>query len=100
MKFLEFQSDDLRFHERLGSFKKFWYSVRYENKKLAARKSPTYENEVQVMSVLSNKHIIKFHGAVITSPYYCLVIECTRQDSLYDYIADKKVGFQINFDLV
>ena len=51
------------------------------------------------MSVLSNKHI-KFHGAVITSPCYCLVIECTRQDSLYDYIADKKVGFQINFDLV
>ena len=73
--------------------------MRYENKKLAARKSPTYENEVLVMSVLSNKHI-KFHGAVITSPCYCLVIECTRQDSLYDYIADKKVGFQINFDLV
>ena len=73
--------------------------MRYENKKLAARKSPTYENEVQVMSVLSNKHI-KFHGAVITSPCYCLVIECTRQDSLYDNIADKKVGFQINFDLV
>ena len=73
--------------------------MRYENKKLAARKSPTYENEVQVMSLLSNKHI-KFHGAVITSPCYCLVIECTRQDSLYDYIADKKVGFQINFDLV
>ena len=73
--------------------------MRYENKKLAARKSLTYENEVQVMSVLSNKHI-KFHGAVITSPCYCLVTECTRQDSLYDYIADKKVGFQINFDLV
>ena len=46
------------------------------------------------MSVLSHKYIIQLYGAVVAALCYRLKMEYAKQDSLYDYTADKKLDFE------
>ncbi|XP_052692036.1 mitogen-activated protein kinase kinase kinase 20-like, partial [Crassostrea angulata] len=87
--FFEIAFDDLEFYERCGrgSFgsvnRAKWKS---KNIIVAVKKLHVLDKEANVLSLLSHKNIIRFYGAVMEEPNYCLVTEFAEKGSLYDYL--------------
>ncbi|XP_059157082.1 mitogen-activated protein kinase kinase kinase 20-like [Physella acuta] len=86
---VEIRFDDLCFYERCGGgtfgsvYRALWQS---QNMIVAVKRLLVLEKEAQVLSSLSHRNIIKFYGAVIQDPNYCLVTEYAPNGSLYSYM--------------
>ncbi|BFZ02299.1 hypothetical protein BsWGS_05338 [Bradybaena similaris] len=86
---VEIRFDDLIFYERCGGgtfgsvYRALWQS---QNVIVAVKRLLVLEKEAQVLSSLSHRNIIKFFGAVIQDPNYCLVTEYAPNGSLYSYM--------------
>ncbi|XP_072029209.1 mitogen-activated protein kinase kinase kinase 20-like isoform X2 [Amphiura filiformis] len=87
----EIKFEELEFYECCGggTFGSV-YRAKWKTRDLevAVKKVLALENEAEVLSSLSHKHIITFHGAVICAPNYCLVTEYAALGSLYAFLAD------------
>ncbi|XP_025094561.1 LOW QUALITY PROTEIN: mitogen-activated protein kinase kinase kinase 20-like [Pomacea canaliculata] len=85
----EIELEDLIFYERCGGgtfgsvYRALWRS---QNMIVAVKNILVLEKEAQVLSVLSHKNIIRFFGAVIQDPSFCLVTEYASNGSLYAFL--------------
>ncbi|XP_076460494.1 mitogen-activated protein kinase kinase kinase 20-like [Babylonia areolata] len=85
----EIELNDLVLYERCGGgtfgsvHRALWRS---QNMIVAVKRLLVLEKEAQVLSVLSHKNIIRFYGAVIQDPNFCLVTEYASNGSLYAYL--------------
>ncbi|CAL1548580.1 unnamed protein product, partial [Lymnaea stagnalis] len=85
---LEISFDDLCFYERCGGgtfgsvYRALWRS---QNMIVAVKRLLVLEKEA-ILSSLSHRNVIKFYGAVIQDPNYCLVTEYASNGSLYSYM--------------
>ncbi|RUS89057.1 hypothetical protein EGW08_003168, partial [Elysia chlorotica] len=88
---VELSFNDLIFYERCGGgtfgsvYRALWQS---QNMIVAVKRLLVLEKEAQVLSNLSHRNIIKFYGAVIQDPNYCLVTEFAPNGSLYSFMRD------------
>ncbi|XP_071960573.1 mitogen-activated protein kinase kinase kinase 20-like [Antedon mediterranea] len=90
--FVHIKFNDLKFYERCGSgtfgcvYRAHWIS---QGQEVAVKKLLVLEKEAQVLSCLSHRHIVKFYGAVIQPPNFCIVTEYAEEGSLYEYISNQ-----------
>ncbi|XP_033109108.1 mitogen-activated protein kinase kinase kinase 20-like [Anneissia japonica] len=89
--FVHIAFDDVEFYERCGGgtfgcvYRAKWIS---KDQEVAVKKLLVLEKEAQVLSCLSHRNIVKFYGAVIQSPNFCIVTEYAEEGSLYDYLSN------------
>ncbi|KAK7109215.1 hypothetical protein V1264_013298 [Littorina saxatilis] len=85
----EIELEDLLFYERCGGgtfgsvYRALWRS---QNMVVAIKRLLVLEKEAQVLSALSHRNIIRFFGAVIQDPNFCLITEYASNGSLYAYL--------------
>lgn len=98
--FLEVDFADLHFYERCGGgafgsvYRAKWKS---QGLQVAVKKLLVLEKEAQVLSVLSHKNIIKFYGAAIKAPNFCIVTEYAEHGSLYAFLAMQENDSMLSF---
>ncbi|KAM5280128.1 mitogen-activated protein kinase kinase kinase 20 [Ctenodactylus gundi] len=87
--FVQIKFDDLQFFENCGGgsfgsvYRAKWIS---QDKEVAVKKLLKIEKEAEILSVLSHRNIIQFHGVILEPPNYGIVTEYASLGSLYDYI--------------
>lgn len=101
--FVQVDFNDLDFYERCGEgafgsvYRAAW---KPQNRIVAVKKLLVLEKEAQVLSLLSHKNIIKFFGAVIKPPNFCIITEYAENGSLYAFLAQQEHNSMLSFEQI